>query len=193
MSDNIPLPQGMGTLLAAQDVNGVHVLRAKVQIGGFTAEDVSSDNPLPVTGSLAVSSLPGVTMSDSLPPGSNTIGAVSLVPTATGGLDLSRTLGLGTTGVNIKSGAGQVFGWQISCTGPTSVYVKLYDLASAPTVGTHTPVMTIWVPGGSSIGSHHAHGISFSNGIGIGATTGIADADTGAPTANSVIANILYK
>src|SRR5690348_15934923 len=79
MSDYISLPEGMGTLLSADEILGVHVLRAKVQSGpAGSATDVSTDNPLPVTlvsplaagsatiGNVTVSSLPNVTIS-SLP------------------------------------------------------------------------------------------------------------------------------
>jgi hypothetical protein len=77
-----------------------------------------------------------------------------------------------------------------------AAYVKLYDKATAPTVGTDTPKMTILVPLAGSVVltlSEVGEGIDFANGIGIGATTGAADNDTTAPTANNVIANIFYR
>jgi len=74
--------------------------------------------------------------------------------------------------------------------------VKLYNTAGAPTVGTDTPVMVIRVPGntaGAGIVIPFPHGVAFATGIGIGVTTGVADNDTTAPTANEVIVNLMYK
>ena len=178
MSDNISLPQGPGTLLATDEVLGVHVIRAKVQIGADgTAEDVSSVNPLPV----------------SLAAGTNTIGAVSLDPTISGGLSAYRRVGLNATGQLVKDSAGQVFGWYLSNTGAGGVFVKLYDLDTAPTVGSSVPVMTLYVPPGGVASAEHVNGISFSNGVGVAATTLVGDADTTAPASNAVIANLFYK
>jgi hypothetical protein len=113
------------------------------------------------------------------------------------GSSVYRNLNVNATGVNIKASPGKIVGFILSnVNAVTAAYVKLYDKATAPTVGTDTPKMTILVPLVGSVVlplSDVGEGIDFANGIGIGATTGAADADTTAPTANNVIANILYR
>ena len=64
--------------------------------------------------------------------------------------------------------------------------------------GTTTPVITIGIPGNTSddISANFGPGgmgIMFDTAICAPATTGVADADTGAPAANDVIINVFYK
>lgn len=65
-------------------------------------------------------------------------------------------------------------------------YLKFYNKASAPTVGTDTPVITLALPAASAfninMGGHY-----FSTGIAYALTTGAADADTGALTLADVV------
>jgi hypothetical protein len=95
-----------------------------------------------------------------------------------------------TTGVNIKAAGGQIYGWYLYNNATAIRVVKLYDKATAPTVGTDTPTQTIVLPpnGGANVFSDV--GFQFVNGIGIGVTNLIPDADTTAPTANDVIINL---
>lgn len=65
-------------------------------------------------------------------------------------------------------------------------FLKLYNKASAPTVGTDTPVMTICIPANASIDLDF-DARYFATGIAYALTTGVADADTGALTAGDVI------
>lgn len=68
-------------------------------------------------------------------------------------------------------------------------YLKIYDKASAPTVGTDVPVATYLIPasGGSNIPITIPD--SFSLGFAFALTTGAADSDTGAVAANEIIVN----
>jgi hypothetical protein len=73
-------------------------------------------------------------------------------------------------------------------------YLKIYNKASAPTVGTDVPVMTIAIPAGQSIGLSWLNGYFLSTGIAYALTTGAADADTGALTLADVVGlNITYS
>jgi hypothetical protein len=103
-----------------------------------------------------------------------------------------RNLDTQPTGQNIKSTPGEVAGWYISNTNAAVRYVKLYDKATAPTNG-DTPKLTIGIPANSAANVMAPAGIDFTLGIGIRATTGVADNDTGAPTANDVVVNLFYK
>lgn len=72
-------------------------------------------------------------------------------------------------------------------------YLKLYDKATAPTVGTDTPKITIPITaGGPHVIPTDQDGILFESGLGVGATTGIADNDTGAPGANDVVIAVTH-
>lgn len=75
-------------------------------------------------------------------------------------------------------------------------FVKFYDATAAATVvGTTTPKMTIPLEAGAGavFDISAAGGLQFASGLTVAATTGIADADTGAPGANDVIINIGYE
>lgn len=110
-----------------------------------------------------------------------------------GGYLVKRDIDLDEAGAeNIKAAAGQVFGWYLYNNAASVRYVKLYDKASAPTVGTDTPKLTIALPPAAGAVFLCPLGIQFSSGIGWAATTGVADSDTGAPSANDVVANLFY-
>lgn len=100
-----------------------------------------------------------------------------------------------TNATSLKASAGQIYSIQVFNTNASARYLKLYNKASAPTVGSDTPVKTILIPGasagaGASISVNV--GISFSTGIAFAITTGIAHSDTGAVGANDIAVNIDY-
>lgn len=74
-------------------------------------------------------------------------------------------------------------------------YLKFYNKASAPTVGTDTPVLTLPIPA-STTGAGFMlvvpGGLAFSTGIAYATTTGVADSDTAAVAANEIIVSFGY-
>ena len=138
-----------------------------------------------------------VTTLPALPAGTNTIGNVGVVPIASGGVSISRLISAsGTNATVAKASAGQVYGWSFYNTNAAARYIKLYNKATAPTVGTDTPVLTLLVPGNAAGAGNNFEmtaGIPFATGIGFGTTTGMADSDTGAVGASEVIVNLFYK
>jgi hypothetical protein len=119
-------------------------------------------------------------------------------PHTAGGLSIFRSIDLDESEEEVKATAGQVYSMWVSNMATSSRFVKFYNLTAAnTTVGSSTPVITIAIPGNTSddvtglFGG--AYGITFDTAISVAATTGIADADTGAPAANDVICNIFYK
>jgi hypothetical protein len=119
-------------------------------------------------------------------------------PHALGGLSIFRSIDLdeGTLEV-VKNSPGCVYGMWVTNTATATRWIKFYD-ATSGTYGTGTPVITIGIPGNSTddIAGNFGPGgmgIQFATGICVGAGTGFADADTGAPGANDVIVNIFYK
>jgi hypothetical protein len=119
-------------------------------------------------------------------------GNVGLTPRTSGGLSIYRNIDLDETGVSIKASAGQLYGWYIYNAAATVRYVKFYNKATAATVGTDTPVLTLPLPATSGANVEFSQGIAFATGIAAGATTGVADNSTGAPAANDVQINVFY-
>jgi hypothetical protein len=132
-----------------------------------------------------------------IPTGTNTIGRVGLTPQTAGGLSAHKTISAASTNAtSVKGSAGQLFGWYISNVNAAARYLKLYNKATAPTVGTDTPVMTLLIPGNTAGVAGHVemtNGIDFTTGIAFALTTGAADADTGVVAANEQIVNLFYK
>jgi hypothetical protein len=128
------------------------------------------------------------------PAGTNLIGDVGLSGRTTGGLTLHRRLSTGTDSTNVKNAAGQLFWGFVTNTNASARYIKFYNSASAPTLGSGTPVLTFLVPPGSSgLQITAEQGLAFSTGIGYTLSTGAADADTGTVAANEIIVNLGYR
>jgi hypothetical protein len=74
-------------------------------------------------------------------------------------------------------------------------FLKIYDKATSPVLATDVPVMTIPVPThtqGAGIVIPIPNGLTFSNGIAVALTGGLADSDTTAVGANEVVINLTY-
>ena len=89
-----------------------------------------------------------------------------------------------TNATSVKASAGDLF--RIELTAAAAVFLKLYNKASAPTVGTDTPIWTRKLVVGDNVfafpGGHY-----FSTGIAYALTGVAADNDTTAVAANDVI------
>lgn len=98
-----------------------------------------------------------------------------------------------TNATNVKPGPGNVYGWAFYNTAAYDVFVKFYDKASAPTVGTDTPLFTVKVKTGLASEISFPHGIPFPTGLSFAITKLIADSDTTVLVANDVTGLLLYK
>lgn len=133
-------------------------------------------------------------LGSAVPAGTNVIGQVGLEPRTSGGLSIFRSIDLDETEEDVKTSAGQLFGYFIANLSAAARYVKLYNATAANvTVGTTTPVVTIPLAAGEKANVEFTNGIAFGTAICAAATTGLADSDTGAPGANDVVANLFYK
>jgi hypothetical protein len=95
---------------------------------------------------------------------------------------------------NLKTIAG-VIGGIIAINLTSAVkYLKIYDKATAPTVGTDVPVMTIPIPA-STDGAGFVWNvpIELGNGVSYAITGAAADNDNTAVAAGDVIVNIAYN
>jgi hypothetical protein len=169
MADNSTLPVDGGTeTFANDDIGGVKYPRAKSVWGADgSASDTSMTAPLPSTPQ----------------------------PAATGGLSVFRSLDLDESEEEVKGTAGCLYKLRLTNLAATTRYVKLYnDTAANVSVGTTTPIDTIVVPAGAIITENFGGlGLTFSAALCLAATTALADNDTGAPSANDVVATAYYK
>jgi hypothetical protein len=104
------------------------------------------------------------------------------------------------TGQEVKSSPGCLYKMRITNYSTSPRYVRLYNLAVGDvTVGSETHLDVIPVPAGSSTAptviteSFGGIGLTFSVALTIAATTGLAENDTGAPSANDVVVSAYYK
>jgi hypothetical protein len=157
--------EGSGTVLAADDIGGAQFQRQKLTHGADgTATDASVTAPMPVR----------------------------LAAIASGGATPYRLVSaVGTNSAAVKASPGTVYGLIVGNANSSPRYLKLYDSASAPTVGTTTPKMTIPVNRLTKL--ELPQGITFTSGIGIGLTTGAADGDTGGVAANELAVTVFYR
>lgn len=120
----------------------------------------------------------------------------------TGGLSVYRNLDVdettGTTTQQVKATAGTLYQCAVTNdTAATKEYVKFYDAVSltGSAAGTEIPIITLPIAGATTqmVNFGGNLGVNFATGLTVAATTGIADADTGAPATNAIIINCAYK
>jgi hypothetical protein len=89
------------------------------------------------------------------------------------------TTAASTNATSVKNGAGNLYAVTLTNPTATPAYVKLYNKASAPTVGTDVPVAVFPVPANSDVVREFgAVGQRFSTGIALAVTGAIGDSDT---------------
>lgn len=94
-----------------------------------------------------------------------------------------------TNATLVKSGVTKLYKAVLTNGSAGTLYVKYYDKASAPTVGTDVPLLTIAVKTlETKVIDFGEEGIDFELGLGMGVTGGITDADTTDTVANDLIA-----
>lgn len=119
---------------------------------------------------------------------------IGIEAVATGGSSVYKTLDLDETEEEVKATAGSLYGYYFYNASTSVRYLKFYNATAANvTVGTTTPVMTFPLPPSSAGNLGLDVPVAFGTAITIAATTGLADSDTGAPSANDVIVNVFYK
>jgi len=97
---------------------------------------------------------------------------------------------------SVKTAAGWVDSITITGVAAAIEYVKLYDLATAPT-SANTPAQTYGIPGSSTGSSVQIPipngGMVFQNGIAFRMTTGQADSNASAVTAGDLVLSLTYR
>jgi hypothetical protein len=124
---------------------------------------------------------------------------VTTQPHTKGGVSVFKSLDLDETEEDVKTSAGQVYGFYVVNRVTSPRYLRFYNATAANvTVGTTAHLAGPFeIPANAS--DHTAmilnfpHGIEFDTAISVAVTTGLADNDTGAPGANDVMINVFYK
>jgi hypothetical protein len=120
--------------------------------------------------------------------------SVTVSPATTGGTSDYHAVAAGSTNLGVvKASAGQLFGWNIFNNAAYPIYVKLFNKASNPLLGTDVPVRTIGVQAGTQFSYFNAIGMAFATGIALAITKLIADADTTAILANDCVVDLDFK
>jgi hypothetical protein len=151
------------------DANGL----MHVNVGSIPAADHATDSVAAVLAPLATP-----------PTGFTALSPIKVISAAT------------TNATSIKTSAGQLYWLYVTNLNAAVRYLKLYNKASAPTVGTDTPIHTFAIPAdttGAGFVLTLPHPITFATGIALALTTGVADSDTGAVAANEIIVNGGYR
>jgi len=174
-----------GQLLDGHNVtidNGAAAAAVNIQDGG---NDITVDNG----GTFATQA--------TLQAGSNLAGDVGLSGARTsGGTTFYKNIDVDQTEDAVKATAGQIYWIHAINLSTAPLFLKFYDATVATVVvGTTVPDLTFPIPTpGDSNGAGFTlsipNGIAFGTAITIAATTGIADNDSGAPGANTVVVNL---
>ena len=168
MADGVAITAGSGTTIATDETAAGHV-----QINKLAISTDASSTLVPAT-------------ADGL--------AVVIRPETGNGSSIFRSLDLDESEEEVKATAGNLLGVWFGNAASSARYLKFYNATAASvTVGSSTPVITQYLPATAAGWLPITHPISFTTAITVAATTGIADADTGAPSANEVSVNIFYK
>lgn len=122
---------------------------------------------------------------------SGTVTANNTLTTSSGATTNYTNLDLNTTGVNIKASKTHITElYTYNNTGAT-IYVKLYNKASAPT-SVDTPARVFGVKAGEGTPLINGSGMQCALGFGLRCVTGVADGDITSPAANGCVITASY-
>jgi hypothetical protein len=98
-----------------------------------------------------------------------------------------------TNAASIKGTAGYVYGMSVYNAAAYTIFVKLFDTAGVPNLGTDVVARTYAVPGGQYRDVTEQGGLTFVNGIGIAVTKGMDDNDTTPVMASDCVVDVSYR
>lgn len=110
-----------------------------------------------------------------------------------GGASAYKVLTAATTNAaSVKASTGRLYGYSLANTAAAARFVRFYDLAAAPTVGTSVPLYTVAIPAGATVQLFSELGVNLVNGLGIAITAAAADLDATVTAANDVMGAVFY-
>lgn len=150
---------------------------------------LNTNTPLPTTVTSTPASAPTVIAGQVI----NTVSSVlANGPT----LVITRVAATASTNSTLaRTGVARLVGGTLFNTSAATKYFKLYAKATAPTVGTDVPIMTIPIAPSGRVDLAQVigpSGLNIALGLGFGITGAVADADTTATAANDVIGALIY-
>lgn len=113
----------------------------------------------------------------------NTITASSTSP---GGSVYTVNSAASTNAAVVKSAAGNIYSITAMNASAATKYVRFYNKATTPTVGTDIPIVVVAIPATSSKEFNYTPAVRFGTGIGVSITGGAAAADATAVAAGDV-------
>lgn len=153
-----------------------------IQAGLFATEPVPAIATHAVTGTFWQSTQP-------------VSGSVTNIPSTAQGASTFHHLisAASTNATSVKNAAGVINDIVISNTTAMVKYFKLYNKASAPTVGTDTPIRTVSIPANTTVAMGCGpFGLRLATGIAYALTAGPTVADTAAVGLNDLTVGISY-
>lgn len=127
-----------------------------------------------------------VALDSALPSGTNALGGVTATPVT--GTAFTLVTAATTNPTVLKATTGSLYELLITNTSAAAIYVKLYNKATAPTVGTDIPLASIQVPANSEKAfDFGVIGKRFAAGIALAVTAGQASTDTAAVLTGSLL------
>lgn len=140
---------------------------------------------------------PSYTTAQTSPLSLDAAGNLRVVPlavtaTANGATASRINAAASTNATSLKASAGQLYTIDVFNAAAYNVFLKLYNKASAPTVGTDTPVMTIPVQAGGGYSKTWPMGLPFATGIAYAITKLQADSDTTVVVAGDLTGNTTW-
>lgn len=192
--DVLTVPAPLSTTGGGTEATALRVTIATDSTGVISIDD--GGNIITVDGTVAATQSGTWTVEPGNTP--NTVAwLVTARPSTSGGLSPHVTISAASTNATVVKGTpGQMYAVQMFNTSASPRFVKLYNKATAPTVGTDTPIKTLTVPGntaGAGLVLNWNDGIEFTAGIGFAITAGVAHSDTSAVGADEVVVNIDFK
>lgn len=97
-----------------------------------------------------------------------------------------------TNATSVKTTAARLLGGVIGNTTAAWKFLKIYNKASAPTVGTDIPVFTIPIPPNGAISLRGTLGVTMATGLAFAITGGSADLDTTVTAVGDVVGYLEY-
>ena len=153
------------TTLRAHDIAVEEWAETRVMLDGAGTQRVDRAIPVRLLASDITQAVSGTVTANEGTPNAGT--AYNLTSAAT------------TNAASVKASAGSLFELSLSNVTAATVYLKLYNKASAPTVGTDVPIMTIPVAAGAVWSAEFGRiGKRFSTGIALAITGAAAATDT---------------
>jgi len=124
--------------------------------------------------------------------GTVTVGNITASSSSSGTVLYTVNSAATTNAASIKATGANFFGLSVMNASASTKYVRLYNLATAPTVGTSVPIMVVAVPATSSKEIEYVPSLRFGTGLAVAITGGAAATDSTAVAAGDVQLLVSY-